>query len=561
MLNFNLKEFEVYSVNNLIGLTSREIYEIKENAIRDKILLYRQKPDVMNEELLGIKQNIYQRVAIRSLFHYDYNAWVWSRGLGKSWTAGLAAIDMAMLYPKMVVGIAAPSFRQAKMIIENKIMGDFVNRSEILRGEIKDVKNNNDHLKVILHNGSEIIAFPVGTDGSKIRGLRLQLVIIDEYAQMNKTIVDRVIKPMLAVKSGYEVGKTDYSDSAKNRMLFTSSAYFKFNHLYQTIADYGKAIGKGSKEHFVYPLNYRVGLETGLFDQKFIDNERNTQTTIDFDMEYGAKFIDLSEDNWISPTDLEACSTMNKVQLDYDPKYKYVMGLDVARVSGNDNTSIHVLKLVDNVDHYIKENVYSYTMNGETFGVQTQRIREILNRYPVNRIYMDTTGLGVGLADELSKPYFNVDTNEIDPPLCDVNNKEHLEIKDGNFIIHGQKFSNDFNYRMAVSTKKNTQKRRLRLYAPETEGVYSDTLSYEEVVQIKEAHKTRIEVMSIEATPKGNFMSFNVPRGGISEGRKDRWTSLSLALFGADEMELEDFRDEEDEEFVPMASIKRRDIY
>lgn len=196
MLNFNLKEFEVYSVDNLIGLTSREIYEIKENVIRDKILLYRHKPDVMNEELLGIRQNIYQRVAIRSLFHYDYNAWIWSRGLGKSWTAGLAAIDMAMLYPKMVVGIAAPSFRQAKMIIENKIMGDFVNRSEILRGEIKDVKNNNDHLKVIFHNGSEIIAFPVGTDGSKIRGLRLQLVIIDEYAQMNKTIVDRVIKPI-----------------------------------------------------------------------------------------------------------------------------------------------------------------------------------------------------------------------------------------------------------------------------------------------------------------------------------------------------------------------------
>ena len=134
-------------------------------------------------------------------------------------------------------------------------------------------------------------------------------------------------------------------------MLFTSSAYFKFNHLYQTVKDYGELISQGSEDHFVYPLDYKVGIDVGLYSSDFIENERKTQTTIDFDMEYGAKFIDLSESNWISPTELSACATENKIELNGDKEVKYVAGLDVARVSGNDNTCMKVVKLIPNEDH------------------------------------------------------------------------------------------------------------------------------------------------------------------------------------------------------------------
>lgn len=542
-----------------VGLTSREIYEKKKKLIAEKINEYRKRPDIMNEELLEVKQNLYQRVAIRALFNKPYNIWVWSRGLGKSWTAGLAAIDFALLYPGIRIGIAAPSFRQSKMIIENKIVGDLMDRSPFIRQEIRKINNKVDTLEVEFYNGSSIISFPVGTDGSKIRGLRLQFTIIDEYAQMNKTIVDRVIKPMLAVRSGYEVNKTDYSNDVQNRMLFTSSAYFKFNHLYQTVKDYGELISQGSEDHFLYPLDYKVGIDVGLYSSDFIENERKTQTTIDFDMEYGAKFIDLSESNWISPTELSACATENKIELNGDKEVKYVAGLDVARVSGNDNTCIKVVKLIPNEDHYIRKEVYSKALNGNTFGKQNYEIRKILDRFPIERLYMDTTGLGVGLADELAKPYMNPDTGEIDPPLYDVNNKEHIGNEDGSFLIYGQKFSLNFNYRLAVAMKKSVQKRKLKMYADETEGVYQDNLNIDELEQIDESRKTRNEIMSIEAKPKGNLLSFDVPRGGLSEGRKDRWTALSLCMFGADEMEDEFFNEDEFE--LPYVSISSRGVY
>ena len=542
-----------------VGLTSREIYEKKKKLIAEKINEYRKRPDIMNEELLEVKQNLYQRVAIRALFNKPYNIWVWSRGLGKSWTAGLAAIDFALLYPGIRIGIAAPSFRQSKMIIENKIVGDLMDRSPFVRQEIRKINNKVDTLEVEFYNGSSIISFPVGTDGSKIRGLRLQFTIIDEYAQMNKTIVDRVIKPMLAVRSGYEVNKTDYSNDVQNRMLFTSSAYFKFNHLYQTVKDYGELISQGSEDHFVYPLDYKVGIDVGLYSSDFIENERKTQTTIDFDMEYGAKFIDLSESNWISPTELSACATENKIELNGDKEVKYVAGLDVARVSGNDNTCMKVVKLIPNEDHYIRKEVYSKALNGNTFGKQNYEIRKILDKFPIERLYMDTTGLGVGLADELAKPYMNPDTGEIDPPLYDVNNKEHIGNEDGSFLIYGQKFSLNFNYRLAVAMKKSVQKRKLKMYADETEGVYQDNLNIDELEQIDESRKTRNEIMSIEAKPKGNLLSFDVPKGGLSEGRKDRWTALSLCMFGADEMEDEFFNEDEFE--LPYVSISSRGVY
>lgn len=97
------------------------------------------------------------------------------------------------------------------------------------------------------------------------------------------------------------------------------------------------------------------------------------------------------------------------------------------------------------------------------------------------------------------------------------------------------------------------------MYADETEGVYQDNLNIDELEQIDESRKTRNEIMSIEAKPKGNLLSFDVPRGGLSEGRKDRWTALSLCMFGADEMEDEFFNEDEFE--LPYVSISSRGVY
>lgn len=548
-------------MDRTIGMTSREVYDFKKKLLADKIEYYREHIDVFCEEYLGIPLNLYQKVSLRAMAKYNFIVLVWSRGLGKTWTSAVYVCCMAILYPNLRIGIIAPSFRQSKMLVEDKIDNDLCIRSDALRQEIVDSKNGTDQLIRKFANNSQIIAIPVGNSGAKIRGGRFSIIIADEYAQMNPNVVQSVIKPMMVSKLDYKVDAEEDEDFFDMKFISISSAFFKFNHLYEFFKDTVEQIANGSKKHYASCLDYKVGLDVGLYNESVIEEAKRTYSKLDFDMEYNATFPDLSDDNWISPTDLMACSNLMKMDLQFDSNYKYIMGLDVARTAGNDNTAIVILKLVpDNKKKILERHlIYQKTLNGKTFNEQATEIRKILNKFPCDEIHMDTTGLGLGLSDELAKPSIDPITNEIEPALCDVNNEEHKnDIPDGNFIIHGHKFSLDFNHQLGMSVKQNTQKRLLRMYSQEAlDSVSNPTM--EEILMLDEAEKTRREIMSIEARPRGNFLTFDVPRGGMSEGRKDRWTATGLALLGSDAIEKDMFRSKN--EVMTLGVIGRRNFY
>ena len=548
-------------MDRTIGMTSREVYDFKKKLLADKIEYYREHIDVFCEEYLGIPLNLYQKVSLRAMAKYNFIVLVWSRGLGKTWTSAVYVCCMAILYPNLRIGIIAPSFRQSKMLVEDKIDNDLCIRSDALRQEIVDSKNGTDQLIRKFANNSQIIAIPVGNSGAKIRGGRFSIIIADEYAQMNPNVVQSVIKPMMVSKLDYKVDADEDEDFFDMKFISISSAFFKFNHLYEFFKDTVEQIAHGSDKHYASCLDYKVGLDVGLYNESVIEEAQRTYSKLDFDMEYNATFPDLSDDNWISPTDLMACSNLMNMDLQFDSNYKYIMGLDVARTAGNDNTAIVILKLVpDNRKKILERHlVYQKILNGKTFNEQATEIRKILNKFPCDEIHMDTTGLGLGLSDELAKPSIDPVTNEIEPALCDVNNEEHKnDIPDGNFIIHGHKFSLDFNHQLGMSVKQNTQKRLLRMYSQEAlDSVANPTM--EEILMLDEAEKTRREIMSIEARPRGNFLTFDVPRGGMSEGRKDRWTATGLALLGSDAIEKDMFRSKN--EVMTLGVIGRRNFY
>ena len=551
----------VKEVDRTIGMTSREVYELKKKLLADKIEYYREHIDVFCEEYLGIPLNLYQKIALRAMAKHNFIVLVWSRGLGKTWTSAVYVCCMAILYPNLRIGIIAPSFRQSKMLVEDKIDNDLCIRSDALRQEIVDSKNGTDQLIRKFANNSQIIAIPVGNSGAKIRGGRFSIIIADEYAQMNPNVVQSVIKPMMVSKLDYKVDADEDDDFFDMKFISISSAFFKFNHLYEFFKDTVEQIAHGSDKHYASCLDYKVGLDVGLYNESVIEEAKRTYSKLDFDMEYRATFPDLSDDNWISPTDLMACSNLMRMDLHFDENYQYIMGLDVARTEGNDNTAIVILKLVPDKARKVLEKhlVYQKVLNGKTFNEQATEIRKVLNKFPCDEIHMDTTGLGLGLVDELAKPSIDVITGELEPALCDMNNEEHKKtIPDGNFIIHGHKFSLDFNHQLGISVKQNTQKRLLRMYSNEAlDGVASPTV--EEIMVLEESERTRREIMSIEARPRGNFLTFNVPRGGMSEGRKDRWTATALALRGADIIEKDMFREKND--VKTLGAIGRRRFY
>jgi len=519
----------------------RNKYAKRRLLIAQSICFFRKYPEIFIEEMLEIKLNIYQKALVRAFFDCKYSLWILSRGLGKTWLGALCIITYCMLYRGTFAGVIAPSFRQSKMVIEDKIVKDIMDRSPFLRSEISRVIISQAEAKIEFYNGSRILAVPTG-DGNKIRGYRFHILFCDEYAQIPKEILDLVVNPMMNVKRGYEVGKTDYDDAVGNRLLATSSAYYQHNHLYDLTVQYIKEVSNGNLKYFVSIMDYTVGLSVGLFDEDHIEKEKKRLSPIDFDMEYGCKFPNLSDNGWISPDDLQKCSVLKNFQLKGIKDYEYVIGLDVARIEGNDNSIAHVFKLIHRKGSMEKHLVYTKSMNGLKFEDQAKEVRTLLKRYPNTiRIFMDTNGLGVGLSDELSKPYWDFEEQKEYPPLIDINDEQAVkDIPNGVPIIYGFKPTPEINHKCGMAVKTATQKGLLKMYsldAGDIEGKFSDKpLTDEEEMQILEAEATRREVMAIVAEPQGTYLKFHPVS---KKYRKDRWSALGFGLYGAEIIEQE----------------------
>lgn len=532
----------------------------RKHLFSEALAYYRRYPDVFCEDIVGIKLNTYQAILLRAFFRKKYTLWVLSRGLGKTWLGALALVIYCILYRNTLAGVIAPSFRQSKILIEDKIMKEIMNQSEFVRSEISRTMMNMADARVEFYNGSRIMAVPMGDSGDKIRGLRFHVLICDEYAQIKPEVLDLVVNPMMNVRRNYEVGKTDYDDEIGNRLLITSSAYLQHNHLWKTFKQYSEEMAAGNPSYFVAALPYQVGIDVGLFDSDHIEKEKKRLSPVDFDMEYGSIFPRTSEDIWIDPVDLERCSILRNIELAGVAGFEYIMGLDVARVDGGDNTVIHVIKLVWGKDHLEKHLVCTISLNGLKFEEQARWVRRLLKMYPNTiRIFMDTHTIGQGLADELSKPFFDVDDEKHYPPLIDINDEQAVaNIQNGVPIIYGIKPTQENNHRMGMAIKKDTQRQTLKLYSSEAGDDLLITkdkkLTQEEERQVLEAEATRRELIQIEAKPRGMYLAFEAP---TKRARKDRWSALGLALLGAEYIEEERMLEQEDEEVLLGVSTRR----
>lgn len=528
---------------NIKRQSDKDKYKKRRKLLAESIVFFRKYPEIFCEQILEIKINLYQAVLLRAFFSSKYSLWVLSRGLGKTWLGALALVIYCMLYKGTLAGVIAPSFRQSKILVEDKIIKDLMDRSPFLRSEVQKCVVSQAEARIEFYNGSRIMAVPTG-DGNKIRGYRFHVLMCDEYAQIKKEILDLVVNPMMNVKRGYEVGKTEYDDTLGNRLLITSSAYYQHNHLFKLTQQYVDEVASNNDKYFVAVLDYKIGLEVGLFDDDHIEKEKKRLSALDFGMEYECIFPNLSENSWVSPDDLTTCSSLTHIETEGVKGYEYIMGLDVARVEGNDNTIIHVIKLVPRKGYTQKHLVYTASMNGEKFEVQAQKVRELLKKFPNTiKIYMDTNGLGVGLADELSKSYWDIEEQKEYPPLIDMNDEQAIrEITNGVPLIYGIKQTPEINHKMGMAVKTATQKFYLKMYSVEAgdDKVMNDeVLTQEEEMLILEAEATRRECIMIQAKPQGNYFRFEPAVKKGKESRKDRWSALGFALYGAELIEQE----------------------
>ncbi len=516
----------------------------RDQLTAELIAYYDKRPDVCCEELLGIRLNTYQKILLRGSWNVKFIIWIMARGLAKSWLGLVFLVLKCLLNRNILAGIIAPSFKQAKRVLLDKLERELYDLSPMLMVETQRFSKSQDDCSITFYNGSRISAVSAGQgDNSSQRGDRFHIIMADEYAQIKREIIDRVVNPSMNNKANYRVG--NQKGGFQNQLLITSTPFYRFNHFWDTFKEYLTAMLSGDANYIVWAFPYQVGIDVGLYDADFIEKEKRRLSKEDFDMEYGCRFPSLSESAWIDPHYLEQCCDLDTFYFDGDMTYQTVIAIDVARVKGGANTAFQVGKINPLPDgDWEVDLVRTVTMNGATFKAQHEKLRELLRHYPNTvRIYFDTNAIGQGFYEECIKPFWDAALQLELPPLVDRNDRELLgKLQNANPILYALSPQTQINHEMGHCVKKYVEKGKIHFYHPGTSNARDTQRTVEEETQILEAQATRAEMMKIEAFPTGNFLRFDLPDSmkGSRNHRKDRWSALSMLLWGVDELQREE---------------------
>lgn len=198
------------------------------------VAYWRQNIEIFVEDYLGIKLFLFQKILIHMMSKDSYFVFSACRGIGKSFITAVFCCAMCILYSNLKIAIISGNKKQASAIITEKI-AELMHNSPILAKEIIGIKTYHDNVCCEFRNGSKIFAV-ANNQGS--RGHRCNILISEEYRQIDLDILNSVAKPFLTNRRTCPFhSKPEYINYPKepNKEIYISSAL----SLVQTIVKYG----------------------------------------------------------------------------------------------------------------------------------------------------------------------------------------------------------------------------------------------------------------------------------------------------------------------------------
>jgi hypothetical protein len=408
--------------------------------------------------LLGVRLLPFQAVCLAELWKRPFPIFIATRGGSKSWTMALYCMLRALFFPNYQIVIVGSAFRQSKLVFE--YCDKFWSNAPMYRSlctKQSGPKTAIDKCTFYL-NDSTITAIPVGVGGQKIRGLRANCIIADEFDAQDKDVFETVVAGFGAVSHSPSENvvremkrkKMESLDivlpdekANSNQIIISGTAGYYFGPLYSYYKKYQDIIKtKGDKrkleeifngeipesfdwrDYSVIRIPYEL-LPNGFMDTKTISRAKATMNRSIFDMEYSAVFVEDS-DGFFKRSLIENCvaseKNINKVDwvpwclTPFEPQYdgakngQYVYGIDPA--SQQDNLAVCILQVMD--DH--ARVAHMWTTNNEDFkqryskGLTTEssynsfvsrKIRDLMKVFPTSHIGVDVQGGGYALLEAM----------------------------------------------------------------------------------------------------------------------------------------------------------------
>lgn len=485
----------------------------------------------------------------------------------------------------------------------------YLKNNDIFIDKVKNINNNSNHTYDIhVPKTHEYCANGFLSHNTTIRGLRANDIIVDEFASISREVYEVVIQGFAAVKSDpfsgveFEAKKklllehgenldsldTEQNQNNENQIVISGTAFYDFNHfaeyhkkyhkiitsqgdiskVSEVMQDYEKESAFDYKQYSIMRIPYEL-IPKGFMDEGIILAAKATSNTGLFSMEYGAVF---SKDSYgfFKRSLIESCVvshenpiSINGEEITFTAKMygdlnkKYVYGIDVA--SEQDRFAIVILELHPEhrrivhawstnrkeFNQKVKDNLIKET---DYYGYCSRKIRELMKRFPCERILMDSQGGGIGVMEAL---HDKDKLQEGEHPIWPVINPEKSADTDGKGGLHilemvnfaSSEWTSEANHGM----KKDFEDKILLFPFFDSVAIELATIedgrtgklydTFEDCLLEIEELKNELSIITITRSSNGrdrwDTPEIKLPGNKKGRLRKDRYSALLMANMGA----------------------------
>lgn len=312
-------------------------------------------------------------------FHDTEKRWsciVAHRRCGKT-VASVRQLERAALrcsLPNPRFAYIAPLYKQAKDIAWQYVKDGVRPLVEF------GAKINESELRVDYPNGGRVRLYGADNPDS-LRGIYLDGVVLDEYADMKPSMWSEVIRPALSDRQGWAC----FIGTPKGRDAF-----------YQVWRE-------AQKDEAWFTLELRA-TRTGILPESELAAARRQMSESEFMREYECSFDEPDVDQFIPSAIVDEARTRTA-----EIKTPVVMGVDVARF-GNDRTCF-LIRTGDQIAHIERKRGLD-TMQTAAYAA------DLANWHQPQTIFVDGVGVGGGVVDRLRQMGFRaVDVNAGGSPM------------------------------------------------------------------------------------------------------------------------------------------------
>ena len=399
----------------------------------DWITYYRRNVEKFAEHYFGFRNFPYQKIMLHEMGVYGSSTIVAARASAKTYVVAEFACCYAVLYPGSTIVVASATKGQAGILVNEKICGELMHQSPVLRAEIDKVSTGKNDTRVEFKNGTHIVVV-VGNDNA--RGCRAHLLILDEYRMMPKRVVDEIFAPFLINHPYPYNSKAEYANLAvKIGMIKISSSYYCSHWMWD---DMQKAFSSylNGEDQFFMCLDCSASLRHGIKTREMLAQQKKSLDLVSWQIEYLNYMVKENTKAFFVFDTLSKCRTLknhfyprrnedvlvnpkslNRYTIPKKEGEIRIVACDIAMInrSGNDNSCFACLRLLPEgtvnagdgttQQGYRRQVPYIEAAPGSDTSKQALRIKQLFYDFNADYCVLDVRNAGRNAVRVGNSPY------------------------------------------------------------------------------------------------------------------------------------------------------------